>query len=187
MLGARLIPLTPSHHQCEGRPPTLQASRAKRATHRAVASAACLEGRPGPVTPSTAAPDGQISRRDKILSSPISKNISLSPSGKSVLPTRPVPPRQEGRIAIVTNAGWDAVDAAASARKVIAGRVSRERAAGAQDERRWLRTAKPCGPDTRCWCQAAGGEFDPTGSISHQSGSDGDKTNSSPGRARHKP
>jgi hypothetical protein len=27
------------------------------------------------------------------------------------------------------------------------------------------RTAKPCGPDTRCWCQAAGGDFDPTGSI----------------------
>ena len=29
----------------------------------------------------------------------------------------------------------------------------------AQDERRWLRTAKPCGPDTRCWCQAAGGDL----------------------------
>ena len=49
------------------------------------------------------------------------------------------------------------------------------------------RTAKPCGPDTRGWCQAAGGDFDPTGSISHQAGSDGGKTNSSPGRARHKP
>src|ERR1700742_774297 len=34
---------TPSHHQCEGRPPALQASRAQRATHSAVASAACLE------------------------------------------------------------------------------------------------------------------------------------------------
>jgi hypothetical protein len=64
---------------------------------------------------------------------------------------RPFPAR--GALAIVTNAGWDAVDAAASARMVIAGRVSRERATGAQDERRWLRTAKPCGPDTRCWCQ----------------------------------
>ena len=49
------------------------------------------------------------------------------------------------------------------------------------------RTAKPCGPDTRGWCQAAGGEFDPTGSTSHQAGSDGGKRNSSPGRARHKP
>jgi hypothetical protein len=46
---------------------------------------------------------------------------------------------------------------------------------GAQDERRYSRTAKPCGPDTRCWCQAVGGKFDPTGSISHQAGSDGDK------------
>jgi hypothetical protein len=49
------------------------------------------------------------------------------------------------------------------------------------------RTAKPCGPDTRGWCQAVGGDIDPTGSISHQAGSDGGKTNSSPGRARHKP
>ena len=70
----------------------------------------------------TKPPDGQISLRDKKLSTPFAKNISLSPSGKSVLPARPVLSRQEGRIAIVTNAGWDAVDAAASARKVIAGR-----------------------------------------------------------------
>jgi hypothetical protein len=28
---------------------------------------------------------------------------------------------------------------------------------GVQDERRFQRTAKPCGPDTRCWCQAGGG------------------------------
>src|SRR5206468_8469129 len=27
------------------------------------------------------------------------------------------------------------------------------------------RTAKPCSPDTRGWCQAAGGAFDRTGSI----------------------
>jgi hypothetical protein len=136
------------------------------------------------VLPRQVDPDGQISRCDKNLSTPFAKSISLSPSGKSVLPARAVPPRQEGRIAIVTNAGWDAVDAvdaAASARKVIAGRVSRERAAGALDERRLLRTAKPCGPDTRCWCQAVGGDLDPTGSISHQAGGDGDKTNSSPG------
>src|SRR5438874_13450608 len=52
-LEQRLIPPTPSHHQCEGRPPALQASRATRASNSAVASAACLEGRPGPVTPST--------------------------------------------------------------------------------------------------------------------------------------
>src|SRR4249919_24248 len=135
----------------------------------------------------TPAPDGQISCRDQNLSSPLSKNISLSPSGKSVLPARPVLSRQEGRFAVVTNAGWDAVDAAASARMVIAGRAKLVSDNSAQDERRYSRTAKPCGPDTRCWCQAVGGEFDPTGSISHQAGSDGDKTNSSPGRAGHKP
>src|SRR5258708_18057421 len=33
------------------------------------------------------------------------------------------PTREEGRIAIVTKRGWDAVDAAASARKVTAGRI----------------------------------------------------------------
>jgi hypothetical protein len=33
------------------------------------------------------------------------------------------PPRQEGRIAIVTDAGLDAVDAAASGAIVVAGRV----------------------------------------------------------------
>src|SRR6185437_7660093 len=34
----------------------------------------------------------------------------------------------------------------------------------AQDERRFERTAKPCGPDTRCWCQVGGDNFNPTGS-----------------------
>ena len=46
---------------------------------------------------------------------------------------RAVPSRQEGRIAIVTNARRDAVDARASARKVAAGRdkpVSGSRRAG---------------------------------------------------------
>src|SRR5467141_4053553 len=43
MLGARPSS-TPLHHQCEGRPPAFQASRATRATNRAVAGAACLEG-----------------------------------------------------------------------------------------------------------------------------------------------
>ena len=31
------------------------------------------------------------------------------------------------------------------------------------------RTAKPCGPDTRGWCQTAGGAFDPTGSVASSS------------------
>jgi hypothetical protein len=94
----------------------------------------------------------------------------------------------KGRIAIVTNAGRNVVDATAPARKMIAGRIVRS-VSGSQRARRTAktRTAKPCGPDTRCWCQAVGGELDPTGSVSHQAGSDGDKTNSSPGRSRHKP
>jgi hypothetical protein len=62
------------------------------------------------------APDGQISKN---LSSPFRKNNSLNPSGKSPLPVRPVLSRQEGRIAIVTNAGWDAVDAGCVGAKTV--------------------------------------------------------------------
>jgi hypothetical protein len=58
----------------------------------------------------TKQPDGQISKK---LSSPRAKNIPLNPSGKSALPTRPSHPN-EGRIAIVTNVRWDAVDAKAT-------------------------------------------------------------------------
>jgi hypothetical protein len=78
-------------------------------------------------------------------------------------------------LAIVTNAGWDVVDAAASARKVVAGRVSRERST-ARRRTALKRTAKACGSGTRCWCQAVGGGCDPTGSFQPQAGSDGDKT-----------
>ena len=79
-------------------------------------------------------PDGQISKRpyanQQSLSSPSRKNISLEPSGKSVLELFPSTPK-EGRIAIVTNAGLDAVDAAALGANVIAGRAFvRERSNG---------------------------------------------------------
>jgi hypothetical protein len=81
------------------------------------------------------------------LSSPVCKNISLHPSGKSSLQIRAIPSHR-GRIAIVTDAGWDAVDAAASC-------AQRDRRAGEEpvsdqqhaDERRLQRTAKSCGPD----------------------------------------
>jgi hypothetical protein len=70
------------------------------------------------------------------LSSPISdfpKNISIPTYPKSMASFRhPTPP--EGRIAIVTDAGWDAVDAAASGaqRDGRAGwRKARERSNGA--------------------------------------------------------
>jgi hypothetical protein len=72
------------------------------------------------------------------------------------------------------------------AREGVRRAVIRERARRAR-RMALKRTAKPCGPGIRGWCQAAGGDFDPTGSISHQAGGDGGKRNSSPGRARHKP
>ena len=56
----------------------------------------------------TKQPDGQISEN---LSSPERKNIPLNPSGKSALPTRPFHPMR-GALRNVTNARWDAVDAA---------------------------------------------------------------------------
>src|SRR3984893_14311171 len=77
------------------------------------------------IVPDTNLPDGQISKN---LSSPICKNISVFPKCKSgYMICRPVP--KEGRFAIVTNAGRDAVDAS-----------------GATDESAELRTAKSCGP-----------------------------------------
>jgi hypothetical protein len=54
---------------------------------------------------------------------------------------------------------------------------ARERSNGAQTNG-VVAYGKTDGSDTRCWCQAVGGEIDPTGSISRQAGSDGDKTNS---------
>src|SRR4030088_917254 len=50
-----------------------------------------------------------------------------------------------------------------------------------------LRTAKPCGPGTRCWCQVGGGASAQPGLDKPYSADDGDKRNSSPGRARNKP
>src|SRR6266567_610741 len=95
-------------------------------TWRAVVRLACGERK------RKTAPDGQISVRAQKLSSPFARNILLNPSGKSALPARPVLSRQEGRIAIVTNAGEDAVDATASARRLFAGRssVSEQQRAG---------------------------------------------------------
>jgi hypothetical protein len=52
-------------------------------------------------------PDGQITQ---MLSRPSKEYIPVAASGKSALPVRPVLSRQEGRFAIVTNAGGDAVD-----------------------------------------------------------------------------
>ena len=87
------------------------------------------------IPPSPILPDGQItlchSPSNYGVSSPHAKNILLSPSGKSSLRSSRRPAPHEGRFAIVTNAGRDAMDAD-----------------GAIDERRLRRTAKSCGPDT---------------------------------------
>jgi hypothetical protein len=90
---------------------------------------------------------------------------------------------KRGGSRVVTNAERDAVDARASGARDD--RRARQLVSGysAQDERRYLRTAKPCGPDTRCWCQAVGGDVDPTGSISLGTDNDGDKTNSLTGES----
>src|SRR3981189_1992841 len=62
---------------------------------------------------------------------------------------------------------WDAVDAAASGAQVIAGRgfLLMEACERSTARRRTalMRTAKPCGPGTRCWCQVGGGFASPTG------------------------
>jgi hypothetical protein len=50
------------------------------------------------------------------------------------------------------------------------------------------RTAKPCGPGTRCWCQIVGGFVIPTGTDNTVNPAmTVTKRNSSPGRARRKP
>jgi hypothetical protein len=57
-------------------------------------------------------PDGQINSPSHCgVSSPVAKNNSLSPSGKSSLQIRPSRPTTEERFAIVTDVGRDAVDA----------------------------------------------------------------------------
>ena len=56
-----------------------------------------------------------------------------------------------------------AVAAACRARKKSSqGELAHERRPRA-DERREMRTAKPCGSGTRCWCQAGGDVASPTG------------------------
>ena len=78
-------------------------------------------------------------------------------------------PTQEGRLAIVTNAGRDAVDAAVSGTQVL----TNDAISG---EAGLPRTAKTCGPST------------PTLVSSSQAiADDGGKKARSPGRARYKP
>ena len=61
------------------------------------------------------------------------KKFPFSPDPNQIYNPRCPTPQSKGRIAIVTDAGWDAVDAAASGTYVIAGRVDEtcERSNGA--------------------------------------------------------
>jgi len=90
-------------------------------------------------------------------------------------------------LAIVTNVGAGC-DGRGSVKRaiVVAGRDEpRERWQRARRTAH-LRTAKPCGPGTRCWCQVGGGFGKPDRARrDRQFANDGDKTNSSPGRARN--
>ena len=92
-------------------------------------------------------PSGCLSTGVSCLISDFPKNISIPTYPKSDLElSHPTPP--EGLIMIVTDAGWNAVDAAALARDGIAGQVERPVSDHQASRRTALtRTAKSCGPD----------------------------------------
>jgi hypothetical protein len=114
------------------------------------------------------------------LSSPSAKNIPLLRRPKSTLELPPSRPTQRGVSRSSRTLERDAVDAAASGayRQLQGGsNGARERSSGTQTNGAvfaftkaladWSveafgadgsRTAKPCGPGTRCWCQVGGGK-----------------------------
>ena len=91
---------------------------------------------------------------------------------------------------IVTDAGWNAVDAAAfgarwNRRAGSSGLVSDHRHA---DERRFSRTAKSCGPDAPTLASSLAEFCRPNRAMTKRyPRGDGGKRARSPGRARHKP
>jgi len=90
----------------------------------------------------------------KYISLPLHPNQWLFPGG--LVSTK-------GRIAIVTNARRDAVDAAASARKVIAGQaLACERTAIVQDERRCCVRQNRVVPTPVAGAKLSGGEVNST-------------------------
>jgi hypothetical protein len=94
---------------------------------------------------------------------PSRENISLSLcSNRWLFPRCLVPTRGADRASSRTRDGmwWTRERRRDRGRRAS---QARERSRGVQDERRIARTAKPCGPDTRCWCQACRGFPSPTG------------------------
>jgi hypothetical protein len=122
------------------------------------------------------------------VSSPISKNISLHPSGKSSLQIRAIPPHQRGVSRSSRTRGADAVDAAAfcAQRDCRAGDepLSDHQASGRE---MLQRTAKSCGPDAPTLASSSRSCVGPTGLRQDISADDGGKQARSPGRARRKP
>jgi hypothetical protein len=126
----------------------------------------------------------ELFQRDLRCPVPFAKRFRLTRrANQNYKPRRPVP--EEGRWPSSRTLGRDAVDAAASgARWDRRAGFACERSKRA-DERccypgfekaaaevhnpakplgeNGSRTAKPCGPDTRCWCQIGGGFASPTG------------------------
>jgi hypothetical protein len=103
--------------------------------------------------------DGQITQT---LSSPLHKNIPLSPSGKSALPARAISPDERGGSRSSRTCGgmrWTRI--------------------AAKDERRYLVRRSRVVLTPRCWCQVL--------ERLTLLGGDGDKKARSPGRARYKP
>jgi len=96
------------------------------------------------------------------LSSPWRENIPVFIAPKSVLETLLSRPGTRGVSRSSRTWGWDAVDATASGVKRDCRAVFRERSPSRRRPA-LKRTAKPCGPGTRCWCQVGGGFASPTG------------------------
>src|SRR3954466_2305309 len=112
-----------------------------------------------PFGDATNQPDGQITEN---LSSPLTKNIPLSPSGKSALPARAISPDERG--------------GSRSSRTWVEMRWTRM---AAKDERRYRVRRSRVVLTPRRWCQV----------LERRTllGGDGDKKARSPGRARYKP
>src|SRR5216684_3148730 len=124
-------------------------------------------------------PDGRAVENP--VQSPLQKYFA-SPVGQIISTNSRHPVPQEGRIAIVTDAGWDAVDAAAfcARRDRRAGSyvpVSDHQASGRE---MLQRTAKSCGPDTPTLVSSLRSCVGPTGLRQNISAGDGGKRARSP-------
>src|SRR3979490_2336123 len=87
---------------------------------------------------------------------------------------------------IVTDAGWNAVDAAAFCARWIAGRVGERPVSDHQASGREMlqRTAKSCGPDAPTLASSLRSRVGPTGLRQKISAGNGGKTARSPGSTK---